>query len=92
MQQAIVEVLLPLALETSYSYLAPEGMGVEPGSYVLVPLGTRHVIGVVWGERTEALPAEKASKLRCIEEVFDHPPSDEDGIWKGKKNDESMKI
>ena len=74
MQQAIVEVLLPLALETSYSYLAPEGMGVEPGSYVLVPLGTRHVIGVVWGERTEALPAEKASKLRCIEEVFDHPP------------------
>jgi primosomal protein N' (replication factor Y) len=72
MQQPIVEVLLPLALETAYSYLVPSEMAVQAGSYVLVPLGTRYEIGVVWGEAKEPFP--EASKLRCIEEVFDHPP------------------
>jgi primosomal protein N' (replication factor Y) (superfamily II helicase) len=72
MQQAIVEVLLPLALEIPYSYLVPEGITVKPGSYVVVPLGTRQVIGVVWNECKETLPPDKAAKLRYIDEVFDH--------------------
>ena len=45
---AIAEVLLPLALDGPYSYRVPEGLGVEPGSYVIVPLGPRQMIGVVW--------------------------------------------
>jgi primosomal protein N' (replication factor Y) (superfamily II helicase) len=72
MQPTTVEVLLPLALETPYSYLVPEGLKVERGSYVLVPLGTRYEIGVVWGDAQNSLPV--AAKLRCIEEVFQHPP------------------
>jgi primosomal protein N' (replication factor Y) (superfamily II helicase) len=72
MQQTIVEVLLPLALETPYSYLVPQELKVEAGSYVLVPLGTRHVIGVVWGQAKAPLP--DATKLKCIAEVFTHPP------------------
>jgi primosomal protein N' (replication factor Y) len=72
MQQTIVEVLLPLALATSYSYLVPKEKTVDSGSYVLVPLGTRYVIGVVWGEAKEPLP--ETAKLKCIEEVFNHPP------------------
>jgi primosomal protein N' (replication factor Y) len=74
MQQPIVEVLLPLALEIPYSYAVPAGMNVEPGSYVLVPLGSRYVIGVVWSNCEETLTPERAAKLKSIEEVFDHPP------------------
>jgi len=45
---AIAEVLLPLALNGPYSYRVPGGMALQPGSYVVVPLGPRQVIGVVW--------------------------------------------
>ena len=34
-----VPVLLPLALPAPYDYLVPKGMAVEPGQFVVVPLG-----------------------------------------------------
>jgi primosomal protein N' (replication factor Y) len=74
MQQTMIEVLLPFALKSSYSYLALEGMKVEPGSYVLVPLGSRQVIGVVWKTSEAQAPSDKPGKLKPIEEVFAHPP------------------
>ena len=43
-----VPVLVPMPAPRPYSYAVPEGMAVEPGSVVQVPLGPRQVIGVVW--------------------------------------------
>jgi primosomal protein N' (replication factor Y) len=74
MQQATIEVLLPFALKSSYSYLKPEDMKVEPGNYVLVPLGSRQVIGVVWKICDAQGAGDRSAKLKSIEEVFAHPP------------------
>lgn len=43
-----VAVLVPLPTPMPYSYAVPEGMAVEPGSVVQVPLGPRQVMGAVW--------------------------------------------
>ena len=68
---AIAEVLLPLALDGPYSYRVPDGMALEPGCYVMVPLGPRQMIGVVWALKAKA---ETDKKLRDVAEVFDMPP------------------
>jgi primosomal protein N' (replication factor Y) (superfamily II helicase) len=70
-----VPVLLPLALPAPYDYLVPEGMAVEPGQFVVVPLGPVERLGVVWprGEGTEAPPV-KPEKLREIIAVLDDVP------------------
>ncbi len=47
----IADVLLPLALGQAYSYAIPEGMDLEVGSFVEVPLGTRQIFGCVWAIR-----------------------------------------
>jgi primosomal protein N' (replication factor Y) (superfamily II helicase) len=68
------EVLLPLALDTAYSYSVPDGMQLHPGSYVEVPLGPRTYIGVVW----EVRPAAPTNlKLRDVAQVFDMVPMPE---------------
>jgi primosomal protein N' (replication factor Y) (superfamily II helicase) len=67
----LVDILLPLALPKPYTYEVPEGMELELGSYVAVPLGTRMAIGVVW---SEGAPTEGISRLRKVETVFDVPP------------------
>lgn len=69
-----VPVLVPMPAERPYSYAVPEGMHVEPGSIVRVPLGPREVAGIVWDGSTDAVDAKK---LRPISEVFDCPPVDE---------------
>jgi len=55
-------------------YRVPEGIDVEPGSVVVVPLGPRQIIGVVW--EAERLPATEvpAHKLRPILQVLPVPP------------------
>jgi primosomal protein N' (replication factor Y) (superfamily II helicase) len=70
-QRQMAEVLLPLALDTAYTYAVPEGMALQPGSYVEVPLGPRSYIGVVW-ELRPATPTNM--KLRDIAQVFDMVP------------------
>jgi primosomal protein N' (replication factor Y) len=68
---ATVSVLLPLPLLAPYDYLVPPGMDVEPGAYVVVPLGGRAATGVVWGPgRGDVAP----EKLRQISAVIDLPP------------------
>ena len=75
MQQPVtVEVLLPYALGTPYTYVVPPTMSVAPGSYVVVPLASREVIGVVWQKTDAAVSPEKAPKLRGISHVLPHPP------------------
>ncbi|MGH6907746.1 MAG: replication restart helicase PriA, partial [Aestuariivirga sp.] len=70
----IADVLLPLALQGPYSYRVPVGMSLAPGDYVMVPLGPRHVVGVVWG-RNGQVP--EGTKLRDVLERFDLPPMTE---------------
>jgi primosomal protein N' (replication factor Y) len=47
----IVDVLVPVAVDTAYSYALPDGMALAAGDVVAVPLGTRETVGVVWGVR-----------------------------------------
>ena len=58
-----VRVLLPLPLADAYDYSIPEGMEVEPGHFVVVPLGRRETLGVVWGDGTGEVAI---AKLRDI--------------------------
>src|SRR4051794_22367976 len=66
-----VSVLLPLPLPEPYDYRVPPGLALEPGSYVLVPLGPRAVLGVVWGPGAGAV-AE--GRLKPVGHRFDLPP------------------
>ena len=45
----IVAVMVGVAVDGPYSYRVPDGMAVERGSIVVVPLGPRPTLGVVWG-------------------------------------------
>ena len=68
-------VLLPLALDAPYDYLAPLGMALQPGDFVTVPLGTRERIGVVWHENHPGSRGNvDASKLREVRARLDVPP------------------
>src|ERR1700736_1898442 len=62
-----VRVLLPLPLADAYDYSVPEGLEVAPGSFVIVPLGKRETVGVVWGEGSGEV-AE--AKLRDILDIL----------------------
>ncbi len=62
-----VRVLLPLPLADAYDYSVPEGLDVAPGNFVVAPLGKRETLGVVWGEGTGEVAAEK---LRDVIEVL----------------------
>jgi primosomal protein N' (replication factor Y) len=68
---AAVPVLVPMPAEVPYTYAVPEGMTVEPGSIVRIPLGPRLVAGIVWDGQGGAVDAKK---LRPIDHVFDCPP------------------
>ena len=62
-----VRVLLPLPLADAYDYSVPEGLAVAPGHFVIVPLGKRLTVGVVWGDGSGDVATEK---LRDIAEVL----------------------
>jgi primosomal protein N' (replication factor Y) (superfamily II helicase) len=55
-------------------YRVPQGMAVEPGSIVVVPIGPRQYAGVVW--EPERLPTEEVgdNRLRSLIAVADAPP------------------
>jgi primosomal protein N' (replication factor Y) (superfamily II helicase) len=67
-----VPVLLPLAIDTPYDYLVPEGEDLAPGDFVLVPIGPRKEIGVVWEPNPTAKKVDP-KKLKTIVERFDIP-------------------
>ena len=71
----IVAVMVGVAVEGPYSYRIPDGMTVERGSIVAVPLGPRSTLGVVWGPPKDMVAH---NRLKDIERVYDVPPlSDE---------------
>lgn len=81
MPDETVPVLLPLALEAPYDYLAPQGMTPMPGDFVVVPLATRERTGVVWaGNLTRNRGAVDPAKLRSILDRLDVPPLPPDSL------------
>jgi len=66
----VADVLVPVALDTAYSYRIPAGMQLQPGDTVIVPLGTRETVGVVW----EITPGRRGDNLKAIAHRFDLPP------------------
>ncbi|HVI05812.1 MAG TPA: primosomal protein N', partial [Sphingomicrobium sp.] len=55
-------------------YRVPEGMAVEPGSIVVVPLGPRQLLGAVWEPERLATDEVSDSRLRPIARLVDVPP------------------
>lgn len=56
-------------------YRVPQGMSVEAGSIVVVPLGPRQLVGVVWDEGSFAdVETVGDNRLRNILSVMDAPP------------------
>ena len=66
----VAEVLIPLALDQTYSYRLPKGLEVAPGDSVAVPLGPRDVVGVVWETTTSA----SGGNLKAVIGRIDAPP------------------
>ena len=66
----VADVLVPVAVDTAYSYRVPKHLALEPGDFVTVPLGTREATGVVWATRRSA----SGSNLKVITEKRDLPP------------------
>jgi primosomal protein N' (replication factor Y) len=67
----VVSVLLPLPLGEAYDYGVPQDLAVSPGDFVVVPLGKRETIGVVWGPGGGEVDS---AKLRDIAGVMPAPP------------------
>jgi primosomal protein N' (replication factor Y) len=71
----IVAVMVGVAVDGPYSYRVPDGMAVTRGSIVLVPLGPRLVLGVVWGAPKNNVAH---NRLRDIAHVHDVPALSEE--------------
>ncbi|MCP8886866.1 primosomal protein N' [Devosia ureilytica] len=71
----IVAVMVGVAVDGPYSYRVPEGMTVERGSIVAVPLGPRLILGVVWGPPKDLIAH---NRLRDIAQAYDAPPLSEE--------------
>ena len=74
-QGECVPVLLPVALDQTYDYLAPPEGIPPPGSFVLVPFGPQSRIGIVWDE-PRGVPAKPIdpAKLKAVTGTLDAPP------------------
>ncbi len=65
-------MLLPYPFAGPFDYAVPDGMDVQPGDLVLVPLNRRATVGVVWDSPTDG--AVPDTKLKPIDTVLDAPP------------------
>ncbi len=75
MAERTVDVLVPVAVDSPYSYRIPVDLALAPGDLVAVPLGTRRVVGVVW---LGGNPPPPSAKLKPVSAKLDFPPlSDE---------------
>ena len=69
----VVQVAVPVPLDQSFAYSVPAGFEgrIEPGCRVLVPLGSRKLIGVVVGASSD----EPGPRIRPITRVLDEEPA-----------------
>src|SRR5215470_1342984 len=70
----IVDVLVPVALNQTYSYRVPRGMELKAGDVVGVPLGP---LAVVWAENANPDP-RLHNRLKDVSEKLDVPPLKEE--------------
>jgi primosomal protein N' (replication factor Y) len=66
-----VAVLLPVALDRTFTYAVPRGLDLAPGELVRVPLGGRDAFGVVWDGAGEEVAA---ARLKPVAARIAHPP------------------
>src|SRR6201987_4311580 len=69
----VVDVLVPVALNQTYSYRVPRGMELAAGDVVGGPLGPREGLAVVWGENSNPDP-RLHNRLKDVAEKLDVPP------------------
>ncbi len=69
MDGLVADVLMPVAVDTAYSYRVPSGLVLAEGDVVRVPLGARETTGVVW-----ALKAGNGDNLKAIISRVETPP------------------
>ncbi len=71
----IVSVLANVAINEPFSYRLAEGKKVKRGSIVKIPLGSKKVLGAVWG-----VPKDNKAhnRLREIEHIYDVKPLSEE--------------
>ncbi len=67
----VADVLMPVAVDTAYSYRVPDGLELREGDVVRVPLGPREATGVVW-----ALRSGSGDNLKAVLSRVDSPPLD----------------
>jgi primosomal protein N' (replication factor Y) len=69
----VVEVLLPVALDRTYSYRVLPHLDLAPGDLVRVQLGARMATGVVWTD-TVAAKAGLQNRMKNVEDKLEIPP------------------
>jgi primosomal protein N' (replication factor Y) len=69
MTAPVAEILLPLALDQTYSYAVPPDLSLAEGDVVEVPLGTKRSLGVVWALREGA-----GANLKAVAAKIATPP------------------
>ncbi|HEY7922383.1 MAG TPA: primosomal protein N', partial [Vicinamibacteria bacterium] len=75
MNESLVSVALPLPFQAPFSYRLPRGAArPERGVRVLVPFGSRRVIGVVCGDAPETKPLDLKEVLQVLDETPLVPP------------------
>src|SRR3989304_816569 len=74
MSTRVVDVLVPVALDQTYSYRVPAGLELTPGDVVTVPLGARgDTMGVVWAENANPDP-RLHNRMKDVAGKLDVPP------------------
>src|SRR6476660_1778890 len=73
MTTRVVDILVPVALDQTYSYRVPAGLELAPGNLVSVALGARECMGVVWAENPAPNP-RLHNRLKDVDEKLDVPP------------------
>ena len=74
MSTRVIDVLVPVALDQTYSYRVPAGLELAPGDLVCVPLGARgETMGVVWAENPTPNP-RLHNRLKDVADKLDVPP------------------
>src|SRR5436305_5373375 len=72
MAQRIIDVLVPVALDHTYSYRAPVELDLQVGDIVAVPLGASETVGVVWADNVP-VRAGLHNRLKDVEAKLDYP-------------------
>src|SRR3569623_138653 len=73
MPRRVVDVLVPVALNQTYSYTVPDDVDLVVGDVVTAPLAAREVTAVGWGENPNPDP-RLHNRLKDVSGKLDVPP------------------